>query len=279
VQKLKNQKPEILRKKKIIHRKRRSKTPERTALNYSLISRTVIKDLNKAKEKLALQTLRNDDFLVKCNEIQSVCEMLLIRSNKRKSLHIFNKAAKIISSRRNSNTQPLEESEKMQLLQKQDEQPEQVPTKDTVALDSQVVMNIIAPPLIPEEKSQNLIVIEQNWENRSPQHAPSETDETPIYINENWTKDEFLLQKKTTSLQPTSPVLELSPKPFSRAISPKLDFSRTNFSLMKKRENSQSASIVEVAQVTDENLNLEACNDEPLPDIAKLKIKDSELMK
>ncbi|CAB3362421.1 Hypothetical predicted protein [Cloeon dipterum] len=106
------------RKRKIVHRRRHSKSSDKTSLNYSVVSSTVVPESTSDgdSDAVKLQNLLQDDLFSKCKEIQSVCEMLLERSSKRKSLQIFNKATQILS-RRNS-------EEKLKLTEEVEEQAE-----------------------------------------------------------------------------------------------------------------------------------------------------------
>jgi len=288
---VKSQKPEILRKKKIIHRKRRSKTPEKTALNFSLISSTVIKDTNDSKEKAALQTLQHENFFTQCHEIKSVCEMLLIRSSRQKSLHIFNTATRILSSR-NSTSQPLapEDSEKLKLLAEEE--------KKSEAIDFTEPERKISVPEGPskQEKCEEEITPTENNTKKEEDDEGNKTISSqqklngPIPlkrnkispINKNWTQGEFL-QSERMIRHPVSPILHnkaLSPKPYSKKCPKLFDFSKTDFTLLKKEEDVESDNVSEVESLDqkDANANLEVRSAAQLPDIANLNINEGGLL-
>ncbi|XP_059487279.1 uncharacterized protein LOC132203489 [Neocloeon triangulifer] len=225
-QKVKNQKS----KRKIKRRKRRSKTPEKTALNYSLVSSTVIPEAKDDQEQVAqVQHLLNHDlFNDKCEEIESVCEMLMVRSNKRKSLQIFNTATQILSTRKSS-----VDDEKAKLI---DDGEGKNDTDDNCKKTDS--------PLGEQTRQRRISLNVETMRRTSVDDKGRNS------------------RRNSSSLQKQESVKEERKKPPKTKAKPKLDFSKTDFSLLGKMDQmleTRRQSVESVAQQI-ENLASDIAN-------------------
>lgn len=188
------------------------------------------------------------DIVAKCHEIQSVCEMLLVRGSRRKSLQIFNTATRILASRRNSCA------------------PEDSVGEHTKLLDEKRAESIdcgVDPP--------TAVVAPRGMEKKCEQKdEPPQKNQFLTRARDNWQYDTPKAYKPVPR-RPNSPVEpSLLIRPVSRAASPRLDFSNTDFSLVEKPDVA-SANSSRRSSLKDANANYAQ-----LPDIANLNISQGK---
>jgi hypothetical protein len=243
--KAKHQKAEILRKKKIIHRKRRCSIkapPEKPSATIRLRFSLMQDDDRKC-----------EDIVAKCHEIQSVCEMLMVRGSRRKSLQIFNTATRILASRRSSCSS---------------QAPEDLACEHTKLLDEKKPESIDCCSVDPP----TAVVAPRGMEKKCEQkdEPPPQKNQFSTRVRDNWEYDTPKAYKPVPR-RPNSPVdASLFIKPVSRAASPRLDFSNTDFSLAEKPDVT-SANSSRRSSLIDANANYAQ-----LPDIANLNVSQGE---
>lgn len=178
-----------------------------------------------------------------------MCEMLLVRGSRRKSLQIFNTATRILASRRTSSSSspsPEDSVGEHTKLLTDEQKPE--------SIDCGAEPAVVAPQGLQEQKCEQ-------------KDEPPQKNQFLTRATDNCECDTRPVNKPAVPRKPNSLVaVTSSPRP----VSPRLDFGNTDFSLMEKSD-SPSANSSRRSSLKDANANFTH-----LPDMANLNISQGK---